>query len=76
MSLNIGSKVQVWDEVTHQCLGWGIIISVAGKVKDQEDIPFIQLESGKKIWGDRCHYIEEKKAIEIGLNVFKAVHEK
>jgi len=73
-------KVQVWDESTHQCLGWGTIIKFAYSAKDiitrkkaPDPIPLIQLESGKKIWGDRCDWIEEKKAIEIGVRLFRDI---
>lgn len=76
MSIEIGSKVQCWDENNHTCIGWGTVIRLDTLVKENGEIPLIQLESGKKIWGDRCAYIEEKKAIDIGLNVFKAVHKK
>jgi len=68
--MKIGDKVQVWSEEDHTCLGWGIIILIASKVKDLEDLPFIQLYSGEKIWGDRCYWITEKKAIEVGVRLF------
>jgi len=77
-----GDKVQVWDEATHQCLGWGTIIKIAVAAKDlisgktPEGIPLILLESGKTIWGDRCHWIEEKKAIEIGVRLFRDIHKR
>ena len=77
-----GDKVQVWDEATHKCLGWGTVVEIAvsaGQLvsgKTPEGIPMIQLESGKKIWGDRCSWIEEKKAVEIGVRLFRDIYEK
>lgn len=77
-----GDKVQVWDEENHKPLGWGTIIEIAVSAKDlssgktPEGIPFIQLDSGKKIWGDECSWIEEKKAIEIGVRLFRDIYEK
>lgn len=71
-----GDKLQVWDESTHSCLGWGQIIKIAYSDKDKEGVPLIQLESGKTIWGDRCSYIEEKKACEIGVRIFKDIHKR
>lgn len=71
-----GDKVQVWDEVTHKPLGWGTIIKVAVSVQTAEGVPLIKLESGKKIWGDRCSWIEEKKACEIGVRLFRDIYEK
>ncbi len=74
-----GDKVQVWNEERHICLGWGTVIELAVSAKDlssgktPESIPLIQLESGKTIWGDRCNWIEEKKAAEIGVRFFKTV---
>ena len=76
MSIHIGDKVQVWSETEYKCLGWGTIIRLVISVKNKEETPLIQLESGKTIWGDQCSYISEKKAIEIGLNIFKAVMKK
>lgn len=69
-----GDKVQVWDEHSHQCLGWGTIIKVAYAEETKEGVPLIKLESGKTIWGDRCSWIEEKKAIEIGIRLFRDIH--
>ena len=75
--MKIGDKVQVWSENNHVCLGWGKVIRLAISIKNRKEAtPLIELESGKTIWGDCCFYIDEKKAIEIGLNVFRAVHEK
>ena len=74
--MKIGDKVQVWDEETHKPLGWGIIIEIAVSVKNKEEIPLIQLDSGKKIWGDRYDWIEEKKAVEIGVRLFRDIYEK
>lgn len=74
-----GDKVQVWNEENHQCLGWGTVIQIGVSAKDiitgksPESIPLIQLDSGKKIWGDRCSWIEEKKAIEIGVRLFRDI---
>jgi len=69
-SIKINDIVQVWSETEYKCLGWGTIIKIAYSEETKEGIPLIQLESGKTIWGDQCGWIEEKKAIEIGLNVF------
>ena len=65
-----GDKVQAWSETEYKCLGWGTIIKIAYSATDKEGVPLIRLESGKTIWGDRCGWITEKKAVEIGLNVF------
>ena len=62
-----GDLVQVWDDEEHTCLGWGKIIKIAYSRESKEGVPLIQLEAGKTIWGDRCYWITEKKAIEIGL---------
>lgn len=74
--MKIGDTVQVWSETEYKCLGWGKIIAIAfrepeyGKI-DKEKVPLIQLEKGfGKIWGDQCGWITEKKAVEIGLNIF------
>ncbi len=69
-----GDKVQVWSEENHICLGWGTIIKIAYSEKDKEGIPLIKLDTGKTIWGDRCDWIEEKKAIEIGVRLFRNIH--
>jgi len=78
-----GDLVQVWDEEKHNCLGWGKIIKLAFQAKDifkgakaPDPIPLIQLESGKTIWGDRCHWITEKKAIDIGVRLFRDIYTK
>jgi len=71
-----GDKVQVWDEETHKCLDWGTIIKVAFSVETKEGIPLIRLESGKTIWGNKCSWIEEKKALEIGVRLFRDIYEK
>lgn len=82
MSIKIGSKVQCWDENKHTCIGWGTVVQIAVSAeqlasgKTPEGIPLIQLESGKTIWGDRCHWIEEKKAIEIGVRLFRDIHKR
>lgn len=70
-----GDIVQVWDEERNICLGWGSVIQIGLSVRDHE-IPLIQLESGKKVWGNRVYWIEEKKAFEIGLRIFKDLKEK
>lgn len=70
--MKINDVVQAWSETEKKCLGWGKIIRIAES--DKEEIPLIQLESGKKIWGDRCYYISEKKAMEIGARIFKDIH--
>lgn len=75
MSLKLGSKVQVWSENNHVCLGWGKVIRLALSIKNRKEVtPLIQLESGKTIWGDSCSWIEEKRAIEIGVRLFKDIH--
>jgi len=71
-----GDKVQAWSEENHICLGWGTIIRVAISVKDHKEIPLIQLEGGKTIWGNKCYWIEEKKAIEIGVRLFRDIHKR
>lgn len=68
--MKIGDKVQVWSETEYKCLGWGKIIAIAILEPDKEEVPLIQLENGRQIWGNKCGWIEEKKAIEIGVNVF------
>ena len=68
--MNIGDTVQVWSETEYKCLGWGKIIEIAVAWKNEEEIPLIQLENGRRIWGDRCGWITEKRAVEIGLNIF------
>jgi len=74
--MKIGDKVQVWDEVAHQSLGWGTIIRTAHSMMSKEEIPLIKLDTGKMIWGNRCYWIEEKKAIEIGIKLFREIYEK
>jgi len=75
-----GDKVQVWDEEKHTCLGWGTVVEIAVSAKDiilgktPEGIPLIQLESGEKIWGDRCSWITEKRAIEVGIRLFRDIY--
>lgn len=70
-----GDKVQVWDGERHKPLGWGTIVRIGYSVKDpKQEIPLIQLESGKTIWGNRCDWIEEKKAVEIGVRLFRDIH--
>lgn len=69
-----GDKVQVWDEIAHQCLGWGTIIRTAYSAMSKEEIPLIKLDTGKMIWGNRCYWIEEKKAIEIGVRLFQDIY--
>lgn len=65
-----GDLVQVWDDKEHICLGWGKIIKIAYSQETKEGTPLIELETGKTIWGDQCYWITEKKAVEIGLNVW------
>ena len=72
MSIKIGERVQVWSDSERQCLGWGEVIRVGISAKDQEEIPLIKMEDdGRVIWGNHCFWISEKKAIEIGVNIFK-----
>jgi len=73
VTMRVGDKLQVWDEEKVVCLGWGKIILIAIHHFDGEQIPFIQLESGKKLWGTECHYISEKKAIGIGARLFRNI---
>ena len=75
-TMKLGGKVQVWDEEKHKPLGWGTIIKVAYSAETKEGIPLIELESGKTIWGDRCDWIEEKKACEIGVRLFRDIHKR
>lgn len=66
-------KVQVFEEATGKVIGWGIIIGI----NNREDIPTIKLENGKTIIADeRYNWIEEKKAFEVGLRIFKDLKEK
>lgn len=74
--MKVLDKVQVWDDKERKYLGWGTIIQIAVAVKNHEEIPLIQLESGKKVWGDRCFWIGEKRAIEIGLRIFRDLRKK
>lgn len=70
-----GDKVQVWSETEKKCLGWGTIIQIAKRISDKEKIPLIQLEESRTtIWGDQCYWIEEKKAIEIGVRLFHDIY--
>ena len=79
--MKIGDKVQVWIDSKREYLGWGTVISIAVSVKDlisgktPEGIPFIQLESGKRIWGDHCYWITEKKIAEVGVRLFREIWE-
>lgn len=69
--MEIGDIVQVWSETEHKCLGWGKIVATAFREPNNEEIPLIHLEKGfGKIWGDECYWIDRKKAIEIGLNIY------
>jgi len=76
-----GDKVQVWDEENHKSLGWGTVIAIAVCVRDlisgktPEGIPLIQLESGKRIWGDRCGWFTERQVAEIGVRLFQEIWE-
>ena len=72
--MKIGDKVQVWDEVAHVSMGWGTIIRTAFSAMSKEEIPLIKLDTGKMIWGNRCYWIEEKKACEIGVRLFQDIH--
>ncbi len=79
MSIKVGDKVQVWSD-DHKCLGWGEIIKIAYQAKDMisgetpDPIPLIEMErSGKVIWGDRCNWITEEKAVKAGVNIHKAI---
>jgi len=72
--MKIGDKVQVWNEATHQCLGWGTIIQIAVSAKDHEEIPLIQLESGKRIWGGRRAWITEEVAVKAGIRIWRAIN--
>jgi hypothetical protein len=48
---------------------------IKGKIARQ--IPLIKLEkTGEKIWGDRCDWISEKKAIETGIRLFRDIYSK
>ena len=78
-----GDRVQVWDSDSYKCLGWGTITKLAHQAKDistgersLDPIPLIELESGVKIWGDRCDWITEKKVAEIGVRLFRDIYEK
>ena len=69
----VGDRVQVWDEGGKSLIGWGIITQIAVREKDGQKVPFIQLENGEKIWGDKCSWISEKDAVEAGVRIFRAV---
>lgn len=71
--MKTGDRVQVFDETRHVCLGWGTIVQIARNTHTDEDVPLIMLEgkSQRKIWGDRCAWIPEKKAAEIGVRLFQ-----
>lgn len=72
--MDIGDRVYVWDEKKHLPLGWGKIIAIAERVSDARQTPCIKLEkTGEKIWGDRCGWMFERKAIEIGAHLFRDV---
>jgi len=75
MSIKIGDKVQCWDEANYNCIGWGKIIRVGISTKDQEEIPLIQLENGRLIWGNLCAWITEEAAIKAGIRIWKAIKE-
>ncbi len=79
MSIKVGDKVQVWSD-NHKCLGWGEVVRLSYSAKDivpgetAEPIPLIELEnSGKIIWGDKCNWITEEKAVKAGINIHKAI---
>jgi len=77
MPIKLGDIVQIWSETEYKCLGWGTVVATVFRESNSEEIPLIQLEDGnRKVWGSEVFWIEEKKAIEIGLNVFKAIHKK
>lgn len=71
--MKIGDKVQAWSDTEKKCLGWGTIIEIATSTRTKEKVPLIKLENGKTVWGDVCYWIDEKKAIEVGVSVYKAV---
>ena len=73
-----GDLVQVWDDEKHICVGWGVVIATAYREANKEKVPLIQLEKGnRKIWGDEgIYWIEEKRAIEIGVRLFKDIHKR
>lgn len=71
-----GERIQVWDDGNINLIGWGTIIAIAFDIGNRKEIPLIQLESGKKIWGDKCFWIPEKKAKEIGLRIFQDITKK
>ena len=79
--MKIGDRVRVWDEENHRSLGWGTVIAIAVSVKDiisgktPEGIPFIQLESGEKIWGDKCGWFTEEQVAAIGVRLFREIWE-
>ena len=76
-TMKLGDKVQVWSENNHICLGWGKVIRLVLSIKNRKEVtPLIELESGKTIWGDQCYWIEEKKAIEIGVRLFRDIHKR
>lgn len=76
MSIHIGDKVQVWSETEYKCLGWGTIIRLVISVKNKEETPLIQLESGKTIWGDSCSWITEEAAVKAGIRIWNVISQK
>ncbi len=79
MLIKTGDKVQVWSD-DHKCLGWGEVVRLSYSAKDMlpgkipEAVPLIQLESGGTIWGDKCNWITEEKAVKAGINIHRAIH--
>ena len=76
-----GDRVQVWDEAMYQCLGWGTVIEIGVSVeqitsgKTPEGIPLIQLESGKKIWGNHYNWFTERQVAAVGVRLFQEIWE-
>lgn len=69
--IEIGQKVQVWGDEQSICLGWGMIIRISIRESDKVGIPLIELESGRKVWGNQVFWITDRKAAEIGARIFK-----
>lgn len=65
-----GERVQVWDTTDFICLGWGTIVQIAIRERDKKEVPFILLDSGDRVWGDKVAWITKEKAMQVGRTIF------